>query len=139
MKLFKTLVVEDNITFRQTLLEILSARFPFMVIEEAGDGREALQKADTFSPDLIFMDIKLPDDNGLELTQRIKAKYPEIVVIVLTGYDLPEYREAAFQHGANYFLVKGSSTEKEILTIVETILSDLGFSMDIPKGRSQVG
>ena len=121
MKLFKTLVVEDNITFRQTLLEILSARFPFMVIEEAGDGREALQKADTFFPDLIFMDIKLPDDNGLELTQKIKAKFPEIVVIVLTGYDLPEYREASLRY-ADYFFSKDSSSAENIFTLIQSVL-----------------
>lgn len=130
MALFKTLIVEDNPTFRQTLVDILSTRFPRMIIEEATDGREALQKTEAMAPDLIFMDVKLPGENGLELTQKIKAANPEIMVIVLTGYDLPEYREAAFAHGANYFLVKGSSTNEEILALVETVLSDLGFSPD---------
>jgi len=128
MRPFKTLIVEDNVSFRQTLLEILAGRFPFMSIEEAGDGDEALQKIDLSTPDLIFMDIKLPGENGLQLTRKIKAKYSEVVVIVLTSYDFPEYREAAFQNGANHFMVKGLSTNEEILALVESILEDSGFA-----------
>jgi YesN/AraC family two-component response regulator len=101
-----------------------------MSIEEAGDGDEALQKIGLSTPDLIFMDIKLPGENGLHLTQKIKAKYPEVVVIVLTSYDFPEYREAAFQYGANHFMVKGLSTNEEILALVESILEDSGFAAD---------
>ena len=127
MSPFKTLIVEDNVSFRQTLLEILAARFPFMSIEEAGDGEEALRRLGLFLPDLVFMDIKLPGENGLLLTQKIKAKYPDVVVIVLTSYDFPEYREAAFQYGANHFMVKGLSTNEEILALVESILEDSGF------------
>lgn len=130
MRPFKTLIVEDNVSFRQTLLEILTARFPFMSIEEAGDGDEALQKIDLSTPDLIFMDIKLPGENGLQLTRKIKAKSSEVVVIVLTSYDFPEYREAAFQFGANHFMVKGQSTNEEILALVESILEDSGFAAD---------
>ena len=130
MKPFKTLIVEDNVSFRQTLLEILAARFPFMSIEEAGDGDEALEKIDLSAPDLIFMDIKLPGENGLQLTRRIKAKYSEVVVVVLTSYDFPEYREAAFRFGANHFMVKGQSTNEEILALVESILEDSGFAVD---------
>jgi len=127
---FKTLIVEDNVSFRQTLLEILAARFPFMSIEEAGDGDEALKKIDLLRPDLIFMDIKLPGENGLQLTQKIKTKYPEVVVIVLTSYDFPEYREAAYRYGANHFMVKGLSTNEEILALVESILGESGFAGD---------
>ena len=128
MKPFKTLIVEDNVSFRQTLLEILAARFPFMSIKEAGDGDEAFKEIDLSTPDLIFMDIRLPGENGLQLTRKIKAKYSEVVVIVLTSYDFPEYHEAAFQYGANHFMVKGLSTNEEILALVESVLEDSGFA-----------
>ena len=75
-------------------------------------------------------DIKLPGGNGLQLTQKIKAKYSEVVVIVLTSYDFPEYREAAFRYGANHFMVKVLSTNDEILALVESILEDSGFAAD---------
>jgi len=93
-----------------------------MEISEAADGEEAMQKIDSHPPDLIFMDIKLPRESGLELTERIKEKYPKVIVIILTSYDTQEYREAAVRAKANYFLSKGSSSKESILTLVESIL-----------------
>jgi DNA-binding NarL/FixJ family response regulator len=136
MGTFKTLIVEDNASFRNTLLDILSAQFPSITIEEAADGREALEKVDSFHPHLIFMDIRLPGENGLVLTQKIKTKYPEVVIIILTSYDLPEYREAAYRYGANYFIVKGSSTNQEILALVESILKESGFTLSATRKKS---
>jgi DNA-binding NarL/FixJ family response regulator len=134
MRSFKTLLVEDNASFRHTLFDILSTQFPSITIEEAADGKEALQKIESTLPNLVFMDIKLPGENGLQLTQKIKAKYPELIIIVLTSYDLPEYREAAYQYGANYFIVKGLSTNEEILALVRSILKDSGFT---PNGSKE--
>ena len=128
--MFRTLIVEDNAIFRQSFKEILCAQFSYMVVDEAADGKEALQKVNSFRPDLVFMDIKLPGENGLELTKKIKADHPKIIIIIFTDYDLPEYREAAYQYGANHFISKSSSTREEMLTLVESILSDLGFDLD---------
>ena len=136
MRSFNTLLVEDNAPFRQTLFDILSSQFPSIVIEEAADGEEAFQKIESVLPNLIFMDIKLPGENGLQLTQKIKAKHPGVIIIILTSYDLPEYREAAYQYGANYFIVKGSSTNEEILALVRSILKDSGFASDGPKEQN---
>ena len=128
MRLFRTLIVEDNPLFRQTIADILSTQFPSMVVEEVADGKTALQKIEDAIPDLVFMDIKLPGENGLHLTEHIKKKHPEIVVAILTSYDWPEYRDAAYKFGANYFIMKGSSTNKEIVELIESILADLGFA-----------
>ncbi len=122
--MFKTLIVEDNATFRQTLKETLGSRFPLMAIHEATDREEALQKADGLVPDLIFMDIKLPGGNGLELTKTIKANYPKTIIIILTNYDFPEYQEAAYQSGANCFMSKGSISGHKIVKLVESLLFD---------------
>lgn len=119
----KTLVVEDSALYRKLLKETLLSRFPSMEIIEAEDGEEAMQKINGQPPDLIFMDIKLPGENGLELTAKIKAKYPDMVVIILTSYDTPEYREAADRAKANYFLSKGTSSKQTILSLVESILA----------------
>ncbi len=122
--MLKILIVEDNISFRYSLKELLADQFPKMFIEEAGDGDEAMQKAEAFHPDLVFMDIKLPEESGLEVTRKMKVQYPELKIIVLTSYDLPEYREAAARYGASEFLVKGTSTREEILKLVESFLSE---------------
>ena len=121
----RTLIVEDNDTFRQTLKNLLSPQFPFMWFEEARDRKEALEKITAFRPQLIFMDIKLPGESGLEITKEIRRSGCTDPIIILTSYDLPEYREAAMRYGANYFISKGSTTTKEILTLVDSIVSRL--------------
>jgi len=124
--MFKTLLVEDSLHFRQLLKESLMERFPSMVVEEATEGIEAMQKIDSLCPDLVFMDIRLPGENGLEITRKIKAKCPDVKVIILTSYDLPEYRQTASQIGASHFIAKGSTTMEEILGLVDSISTDLG-------------
>jgi DNA-binding NarL/FixJ family response regulator len=126
--MFKTLIVEDSAFYRQLLNEALHSRFPSMDISEAKDGEDALKKVDALSPDLIFMDIKMPGESGLELTKKIKKQHPEIIIIMLTAYDMPEYREAAYQNKADYFLSKGSTSREDILTLVESILSGRGIN-----------
>jgi DNA-binding NarL/FixJ family response regulator len=116
----KTLIVEDNSTFRQVLTEILRTRFPAMPVAEERDGSELFPKIDTFHPNIIFMDIRLPGESGLELTRKIKTSYPDIVVVILTSYDLPEYRNAATQSNADYFVSKDSPSQ-EILALVESV------------------
>lgn len=119
----RALIVEDSAIFRKLLKETLRSRFPSMEIFEAADGEEAMQRIISNPPDLIFMDIKLPGESGLELTAKIKAKYPDAIVIILTSYDSPEYRQAADQVKADHFLSKGSSSKESILTLVESALA----------------
>jgi DNA-binding NarL/FixJ family response regulator len=121
--MFRTLIVEDSSFFRQLLKETLLSKFSSMDISEASSAEEAIKDIETSPPDLVFVDIKLPGENGLELTKKIKGKYPNLPVIILTSYDLPEYREAASQYQANYFLSKGSTTKEKILALVKSILS----------------
>jgi len=123
IQLFKALIVEDSAIFRKLLKETLHSRFPSMEIFEASEGEEALQIINANPPDLIFMDIRLPGESGLELTLKVKVRYPDVVVIIMTSYDTPEYREAAVQAKANYFLSKGSSSKEGILKLVESILA----------------
>ena len=129
--MLKTLIVEDNRTFRQSLKDLLSTRFSSMDVEEAADGEEALKRIAALVPDIIFMDIKLPGENGFQITKKVKARYPEIIVIMLTYYDLPEHREAALQCGANHFLSKGTSIQ-EVVELVQSIISVKG--LDSNKG-----
>jgi len=93
-----------------------------MVIEEATDGEEALQKIDVSLPDLIFMDIKLPGENGLQITKKLRNQYRDVSIIILTYYDSPEHRKAAFEYGATHFLSKGTAGE-DIVGVVQSILA----------------
>jgi DNA-binding NarL/FixJ family response regulator len=122
----KILIVEDNDRFRQALRNLLSSRYPSMSFKEARDGREAMNEVSSFDPDLIFMDIKLPGENGLELTGKIRASNSEVKIIILTSYDLPEYREAAKAEGADYFLTKTSSKASEIFALIDNLFFNNG-------------
>lgn len=124
-KRFRAMIVEDNVNFRAALRNLISSRFISLTCEEAGGGKEALRKIDEFLPHIVFMDIKLPGQSGLELSEKIKDSCPRTTIIILTAYDSLEYRQAASQKGVDHFILKGSSTANEILTLLGTILSDL--------------
>jgi len=124
------MLVEDSFSFRQVVKDNLQDQFPSMEIIEAADGAEALQKIDGRPPNLIFMDISLPGENGLELTRKIKADYPNVTVIILTSHDSPEYREAAIRYKTDYFFSKGALLNDGVFTLVKSILLKKGFSAD---------
>lgn len=129
--MFKTMLVEDSTSFRQVVKDILRDQYPSMDIIEVADGVEACEKIDSHPPNLIFMDLQLPGENGLELTRKIKADYPDIIIIILTSHDSPEYQEAATRCGANYFFLKSSiATDDWISTLVKPILLEKGFNAD---------
>jgi len=119
--MLSVLLVEDNRIFREAFKDNLRQHFPIISVVEAENAEKALQKIKGTPPDLIFMDIRLPGMNGLQLTQRIKKDFPKIPVVILTGYDLPEYREAAIQYGADGFFVKESLKWEEITALVKSI------------------
>lgn len=119
--MLRVLIVEDNRIFREAFKKGLHEHFPWMVIEEAAMGEEALQKILVAPPRLIFMDIRMPGINGLELTQKIKRDWPNINIAILTGHDLPEYRQAAIQYGADRFFVKNSIKWDEIQEFVKSV------------------
>ncbi len=118
------LLVEDNVPFRQMVKQHIEDHFPQVIIEEAGDGKEALDKIGNGPPNLIFMDINLPGEIGLLVTKKIKSQYSKITIAILTSYDLPEYREVAFSAGADYFFTKGSFPWEPVLDLVNRYCVD---------------
>ncbi len=124
--MLRTMIVEDNAAFRESVKQILLAQIPTVLLCEAGTCMEAREMLDEFLPMVVFMDIRLPDGSGLELTREFKRRRPETVVIVLTNYDLPEYRKAAFNSGASHFLVKDAVSPEEISALVRVVASQKG-------------
>ena len=123
--MFKILIVDDNAAFRQSLIEILCADYTNTIIAESADAADAIDKVNKFEPDLVFMDINLPDGNGLSLTKDIKLDHSNITIFVITSHDIPEYHQAAFQLGASYFMSKDALSINEIRTVVEKVSSHL--------------
>ena len=123
----RVLIVEDNAFFLQFFRETLRSRFPSLEISEAANGEEAMQKIKALQPEAIFMDVRLPGESGLELTKKIKAQYPDIIVVIVTNYDLPEYRKAAYESRADHFISKDS-----FLKIINSILRTRDTDQDDP-------
>jgi DNA-binding NarL/FixJ family response regulator len=124
------LIVDDSAPFRETLKNILLTQFPVLGVAVAKDGQEAVEKTQSQRPELIFMDVKLPGENGFHLTRRIKALCPEIMIIIITSYDSLEYREAAVQSGADLFVSKKTSTAGEIVAALKSLFADKGVNLD---------
>ncbi len=122
--MFRTLIVDDNQVFRETFRAELLNHLPYISIQEAKDGQEAIEKIRLLPFSLIFVDICLPRMNGLELMHKIKKAYPGIGVVVMTTYNLPEYQHAAIKNGADIFLIKDRMKWEEIEKLVNSILKD---------------
>lgn len=121
--MLQILIAEDNVAFRLFLKEIMARRFPAMAIDEAVDGDQALLCGKLHHYDLIFMDINMPGKNGLDVTRAIKNCGNRAVVCLITHHDLQEYRNAARECGADYFIVKDELSESMIASLVESIFN----------------
>ena len=121
--MLRTLIVDDYRFFRDIFKMRLLEHFPSMIIDEAINGKEAMEKINQMPPHLIFMDICLPGSNGLQLTRTIKKYYPNIKIAMLTAFDIPEYRQAAEQD-AECFFVKDSLDWKDVKEFVQSNLKD---------------
>jgi YesN/AraC family two-component response regulator len=115
---------------------MIESQFPSVGIKEASNGDEAWRYLQNGKLDLIFMDIKLPGRNGLELTKSIKATNSEVDIVILTSYDIPEYREAAIRSGASHFFVKGNARRDEIINVVRSALEQKERERCSPKASN---
>jgi DNA-binding NarL/FixJ family response regulator len=100
------MVVDDHPLFRQGLCRILATQEDIKVIMEVADGEKALQLAKQLTPDVILMDINLPQMNGLEVTRELKQAAPEVAVIILTAYHDDEQLSRSGQAGAVAYFPK---------------------------------
>ena len=100
-------------------------RFPFIDIQEDSDGTEGMDKVNTYDPNLIFLEIHLPAQSGLDLARRIKSDHPEIIVVILTSYDFPEYQIAVQKSGIEHLVPKDDWTGEDMIALVQTIFTDL--------------
>lgn len=105
----KILVAEDNDSNYMLMTFILKKHYEF---ERARNGQEAVDMVDTMKPDMVMMDLKMPVMDGLEATRQIKAKCPDLPVVVLTANAFDVDREAAEEAGCDEFLSKPISSQK---------------------------
>lgn len=102
----RLLVVDDHEVVRQGLVALLDRRDRFQVVAEAGTVEEALDATRRFQPDLVVMDVRLPDGSGIEACREIRAEYPATRVVMLTSYPDEEAVLSAIIAGASGYLLK---------------------------------
>ncbi|MDD4876921.1 MAG: response regulator transcription factor [Dehalococcoidales bacterium] len=122
-------LIDDHQVVREGLRRMLELETDIQVIGEANNAREALTQLDLLNPEIILVDIKMPDVNGIELTRQIKAKHPTSSIIMLTLYD--EYLAEAIEAGAVGYLLKDVKREELVKAIraVHQGLSPLNLSL----------
>ena len=106
MPTIKVLIVDDNAKFKKSVKNLLSNEQDIEVIGEAREGKEAILKTKELKPDIVLMDVRMPEMGGIEATRRISQIMPETKIIILTIYDIDEYRNAATNSGAVAFVLK---------------------------------
>jgi DNA-binding NarL/FixJ family response regulator len=111
----EVLIVDDQPRARQSLRALLSTWPPAAEIREAGDGHEAIQLIQERQPDIVLMDVRMPEMDGLQATRLIKARWPQIRVIVLTMYS--EYEAEAKAAGADAFVEKAEPADALLATL----------------------
>lgn len=122
----RVLVADDHVVVRKGLRALFEAQSAWDVVAEARDGREAIEMAGQFQPDLIILDITMPQLNGLDAIPRILKASPSSHVLVLSMHDEEELIQRTLRSGANGYVLK-SDAEQSLLTAAEAVLSGRRF------------
>ncbi len=124
----RVLLADDHVLFREGLSGILSTQPDMEVIGEANDGLEAIVKARELKPDLILMDIQMPDCDGLEATRVIKKELPDTIIVVLTVRDDEEKLFEAIKYGAQGYLLKSIRAHEMLEMLHGALRGDAAIS-----------
>ena len=118
----RVLIAEDHAVVRDGLRALLEAHSGMVVVGEAGDGREAVEQCLEKQPDVVIMDVMLPELNGIEATRRILAEQPQVRVLALSMHADRRYVKRMFQAGARGYLLKDDAFE-ELVTGIENVMA----------------
>ena len=118
MNKLRIILAEDHETIRDGLKLLVNSRSDMEVVGEADNGTTALQLAEEFSPDVVVMDISMPELNGLQATKKLKDKSPQVKVLILTRHSEPGYLQELLQAGASGYVLKQSKSEELIRAIL---------------------
>jgi DNA-binding NarL/FixJ family response regulator len=134
-EVIRVLIVDDDELMRAGLRGVLSSDAAIEVVGEAGDGRDAVHRVRVLEPDVVLMDVRMPDLDGIAATERVLAEVPGVSVVILTTFEHDEYIFGALRAGASGFLLKRTRPE-ELIAAIHTIAA--GDSLLSPSVTSRV-
>ncbi len=117
----RVLIADDHDLVRDGLHRMLSRTPGLQVVGDASNGREAVELCRRLNPDLVLMDVRMPEMDGLEATRAIKAEQPTVMVLVVTTYENPDYLLEALKAGAAGYVLKDAPKER-LLSSVRRVL-----------------
>jgi DNA-binding NarL/FixJ family response regulator len=120
----RVLLADDHAMVRTGLVEMLAGS-EAEVIGTASTGKQAVQLTEKLKPDVVLLDLRLPEMDGLEVLERIRQRHPQVRVVILTAYDNPTYMARAAALGANDFLLKSASRD-ELLAVLRAAVAGQG-------------
>jgi DNA-binding NarL/FixJ family response regulator len=131
----RVLIVDDDDLMRAGLRGVLSSNEAIEIVGEAGDGREAAYRTRLLRPDVVLMDVRMPDLDGISATREVLATFPDAKVVILTTFEQDDYIFGALTAGASGFLLKRTRPE-ELIAAIHTIAA--GDSLLSPSVTSRV-
>jgi DNA-binding NarL/FixJ family response regulator len=131
----KVLIVDDDALMRAGLRGVLSSDPAIELVGEADDGRQAAYRTRLLKPDIVLMDVRMPDLDGISATRELLAAFPEVKVVILTTFEQDDYIFGALSAGASGFLLKRTRPE-ELIAAIHTIAA--GDSLLSPSVTSRV-
>jgi DNA-binding NarL/FixJ family response regulator len=131
----RVLIVDDDELMRAGLRGVLSNDAAIEVVGEAGDGRDAVYRARLLKPDVVLMDVRMPDLDGISATRDVLAAFPDVKVVIVTTFEEDDYIFGALSAGASGFLLKRTRPE-ELVAAIHTIAA--GDSLLSPSVTSRV-
>ena len=120
MKKLRVLLADDHKVVRDGLRLLIDGQRDMRVVGEAGNGKEALRQARDLKPDVVVMDLSMPELNGLQATERLKAERPEIKVVALTVHEDPSYLLQLCRAGAVGYVLKRSAGD-DLIQAIRTV------------------
>ena len=116
----RVLIVDDHAILRDGIRSLLQSQDGISVVGEASNGKEALERVHLLSPDIVLMDVAMPEMDGIQATKEIKDNYPDVKVLILTQHDNWEYIDPLVQAGASGYVLKRSGG-RDVVTAIRQV------------------
>lgn len=120
MRAVRLLLADDHRIFRQGLRELIERKTAFEVVGEAATGREVLEKVQALQPDIVLLDIQMPELNGVAVARQLAQTNPDVKIIMLTMYQQDQHLFEAIKAGARAYLLKDADAQ-ELIAIIERV------------------